>query len=218
VRPADRPRLLALLRRLRMPIAGLTTDAVYRAMAGRAGVDPRVVVVVADDGTDLLGLTLSIVNHRDFWQRFMLRYPHLLVQRLLLRLRRATGAARVSGAHADTTPLKAYVSPPSGRKWGDAAPTLAVNLFIAVAPEARSQGLGGRLYEATFEELARRGVTRFDARIAYDNVPSVKMSHRVGWRIEEQGASFFMSIDLPRPLQPDRHPEAATELRPAHEN
>jgi GNAT superfamily N-acetyltransferase len=206
--PADRKRLQALLSELRLPIAGLRSDGVYSAIAAAAGRDPRLAVIVADDGTRLQGVTLAVIDHKRYWRRFMLQHPRLLEQRVVAKFRRVTGASQVAGAEADVAPLRHLLSAPSGRAWGEAGHDIAVSLFTAVRPDCASCGLGGQLLETMFAELAGRGVRRFDGRIGRDNLPSVRMCHRIGWRIEEQGPSLFCTIDLPAAAAPQ--PVSAT--------
>ena len=58
----------------------------------------------------------------------------------------------------------------------------SVNTSAYVRADVRGQGVGGRLYEALFDELVRLGYYRAFAGIALPNPASVALHQRVGFR------------------------------------
>jgi ribosomal protein S18 acetylase RimI-like enzyme len=53
---------------------------------------------------------------------------------------------------------------------------------LIVAPEHRSRGVGGRLMEAMFAELAARGAPRVVLSTAFRNEPAQRLFERMGFR------------------------------------
>ena len=60
----------------------------------------------------------------------------------------------------------------------------------------RSRGLAARLYGDLMLRLARRGVTRIDARIGAKNTASLRLHERTGWSLRPDGSVVFATRSL----------------------
>ncbi|HEY7042282.1 MAG TPA: GNAT family N-acetyltransferase [Nocardioidaceae bacterium] len=104
-----------------------------------------------------------------------------------------------------------------GRIGSHAAPDAggAVEIGYAVVPSARGQGVGGQIVDLFLTWLSARGVTRVDASVGPDNVPSLRLLKRRGfvevgerWD-DEDGRELVLSKALePRPRSSDDTPTA----------
>ena len=82
------------------------------------------------------------------------------------------------------------------RSWKDTSPTIAKSEHTAVSKDARGRSIGLKLQFLTFKVLKERGVTRVDNTIAFDNIPSIRMSRKAGWRFSLKKNYLFGTIDL----------------------
>jgi hypothetical protein len=164
-------------------------------MIAHSFTDPRAVLVVADQRRELVGLGLAVIDPRSFWRDFALHQPRLLPARLVTVVRRKL--ARRATPSVEPADCSQFLSPASGRSWGESSPQLAHVLIVTLRPELRGAGAGPQLFAALLSELAQRGATRFDSRIAKSNLASVRMCHRMGIAVEDAPGTFFVTADLP---------------------
>jgi len=131
------------------------------------------ILVARRDDNEVVGLAIAAYDTETFWHGFFLRHPLLAAAAILKRLtRRSAPPAASRGIPA--------VGRPS---WSDAGPRIAKILFVGVDSEHRSRGLAARLYGDLMLRLARRGVTRVDARIGASNTASLRLHERTGWTL-----------------------------------
>ena len=121
-----------------------------------------------------------------FWHGFFLRHPMLAAAAVLKRLsRRSPAPAPSSGVPESDAP-----------SWSDAGARIAKILFVGVDAEHRSRGLAARLYGDIMLRLARRGVTRVDARIGATNTASLRLHERTGWTLRPDDGVVFATRSL----------------------
>ncbi len=85
----DFRKVIELMKKLRIPLAGLYSRAIYTAIYRQALIDDRIVFVVAENQRKLIGLVIAIIDRNSFWISFLLRHPLFALQisfRKLLRL------------------------------------------------------------------------------------------------------------------------------------
>jgi glycosyltransferase involved in cell wall biosynthesis/ribosomal protein S18 acetylase RimI-like enzyme len=172
VRPADRGDLLmvARLHRQALPDAFLPTlgegflRRLYRAMSA----DPGSLVLVAENGSGVIGFAAGTVSVRSFYRRFMRRHgagaalaaaPHLLRPEVLRRVRE-TARYPVALMGAPEAEL----------------------LSIAVAPGSESKGVGRALARDLLAGLARRGADDVRVVVAADNGRANRFYASAGFR------------------------------------
>ena len=85
---------------------------------------------------------------------------------------------------------------PANRSWKDSSPTIAKSEHTAVSKDARGRSIGLKLQFYAFKILKERGVTRVDNTIAFDNIPSIRMNRKAGWRFSMTKNYLFGTIDL----------------------
>src|SRR4029079_9215626 len=127
---------------------------------------PMILIARRDDGSGgVVGLAIAAYDPERFWHGFFVRHPMLAAAAVLKKLSRRSPAP----AHAPSS----GVPEPDGPSWSDAGPCIAKILFVGVDAEHRTRGLAARLYGDLMLRLARRGVTRNDARIGAANTASL---------------------------------------------
>jgi GNAT superfamily N-acetyltransferase len=176
-----------LLTRLSVSFAGITSRAMCRAMcvsSVRRGVP---LILVARREGAVVGLAIAAYDTEAFWHGFFLRHPLLALAAIAKRLAHRKDAAPPAGGTWETARR------PS---WSDAGPRIAKILFVGVDTEHRSRGLAARLYGDLMLRLARRGVTRIDARIGAKNTASLRLHERTGWTLRPDDGVVFATRSL----------------------
>ena len=195
---SDSARLLSLLAEMRVPIAGSANPVAHRALVNSI-CDSRLIVLLAEDNSQLCGVCLGVIHPSQFWKSLALRNPLVLLYRGLALVKRRLKRGQVGAATADpdsNTPSDLF-DPPTGRKWGESAPSIAQIALVLLRPEVRGSGQSARFFARLLSELEQRGVRRIDARIGRGNIPSIRMCRSLGLKIEDTGANVFMTGDLP---------------------
>jgi len=188
LRRADVDGARRLLSRLSVSFAGITSRAMCRAMcvsSARRGVP---LILVARREGAVVGVAIAAYDTETFWHSFFLRHPLLAAAAVAKRLaRRASPPAATNGHDRRASGLAA---------WSDAGPRIAKILFVGVDARDRSRGLAARLYGDLMLRLARRGVTRVDARIGLQNAASIRLHERTGWTLHRDEGSVFATRSL----------------------
>lgn len=187
LRRADIDGAKRLLTRLSVSFAGITSRAMCRAMcvsSVRRGVP---MILVARREGHVVGLAIAAYDTETFWHGFFLRHPVLALIAVVQRFARRQGATGAAAGARRT----------DGRpSWSDAGPLIAKILFVGVDTEHRSRGLAARLYGDLMLRLARRGVTRIDARIGAKNTASLRLHERTGWTLRPDDGVVFATRSL----------------------
>jgi GNAT superfamily N-acetyltransferase len=172
---------VALMSRLGVTFAGSSSAPVLRALSRSR----QVIRIVAADQSGLIGIALA-QRHR-LW---VLQHPTVIgpiaVLRALERAReslRGTSDAAPVPASREVLPEYVEVGPPPV-SWTANIPSV---VFIGVLPGRRGQGTAAQLYHALFDSVRNTGATLLKARIAEDNVASLRLHHSTGWRLYSDG-------------------------------
>jgi GNAT superfamily N-acetyltransferase len=176
-----------LLTRMSVSFAGITSRAMCRAMCvSSAKRGAPLIIVARRDDNEVVGLAIATYDSETFWHGFFLRHPLLAVAAILKRV-----------GHRSAPDSPSSTVPAVGRPtWGDAGPRIAKILFVGVDAEHRSRGLAARLYGDLMLRLARRGVTRVDARIGTKNTASLRLHERTGWTLRPDDGVVFATRSL----------------------
>jgi ribosomal protein S18 acetylase RimI-like enzyme len=216
---ATREALVRMLGRLRVPLGAIGGGAMHRAVATDAVAgDRRVIALVAEVDGEPAGFVVATLATGRYWRTLLLRRPRLLARvladrvgaRLARRVPRAVAPAPGVGAAAGSgSPARAAVplapADAAPLRWGDDGPDVAKIGFIGVLPEFRRRGVGEALYAALFDEARARGARAVLARIAHDNVASLRLHHAAGWRLFADAQGPF-AVYLLAPLPPSSAP------------
>jgi len=189
------PVAVELLSQAGISVAGVQSASLYRALCEDAVSNRGVTVVIAGSDHDPAGFVVAIIHPSAYWRSFVLRRPVLgfkMVWRRLFGGREGESfaaqlpddAARLLESDATTHSLTQSDS------------TIARILFIDVQPEFRRRGIGEALYGRLFEVLRAAGVRCVHARVGCDNLPSVRLHHRTGWKLYRDRESIFALYQL----------------------
>ena len=208
----DIPQLVQLMVRAGASVARSTSPEVFQAVCRDACArrkPPCFSIVVTEEEEKLAGYVVAHIGGPAFWRAFAFRHPMIAGKillkrgtRLLHRLRQNPWTKPVPPssppASSDASPNQfTFVLADDGsRSWQDSGLRIARIQHIGVHPDYRGRGVGTRLYQRLFTTLTEIGVTRVDANIDRNNVASLRMHHRTGWRIVDKQGYFFATIDL----------------------
>jgi len=197
--PEDKGALMALMLRVKPPIAGLTSRSIYSAIYTEAVARANPIIAIADVPPSCGGYVIVSTDWTAFWRGFLLRHPILALQILVTRIWRKLKSASTT-KHSETkipNAIETMVArEPSGKTWLQSSATIAKIVHIATSPDFRGRGVAESLYHYAFTLLRERGVARVDAMIDLENVASVKLHSKTGWRIERTENSWFATVDL----------------------
>lgn len=167
--------------------AGLGSSAMRRAICLASARTGSPMILVARQAGVVGGLAIAAYDTESFWRRFFLRHPLLALAVILKRL---SGRRNSLRGTATAAPAR------TGADWSDAGPRIAKILFVGVATEHRTRGLAARIYGELMLRLARRGITRVDARIATGNAASIRLHERTGWTLRRDEGCVFATRSL----------------------
>jgi len=169
-------------------VAGTTSKPVYRAICTDALRRPSVLVVTASSGRLVAGAAIAIVDWSAYWRTFPWRHPLAALCVATRRLRRhlrwphkQTRVGRTPGYGEQLHDLVGTDN--TNLLWRDSSPSIAKIVYIVTRSDMRNRGVGRSLYYFLFRELQAQGVTRVDANIDGDNLPSIKMHAHAGWTL-----------------------------------
>jgi ribosomal protein S18 acetylase RimI-like enzyme len=191
---------VGVLSALNVALAGLREVNLYRALCRDAIRAYPMVCFLARSGDQPAGIVLAIVDYGSYWRRFPLRHPFLAL-RILLRKAAALiapGQETVT-AHDREAELPDPEKGSASASWSESNCHIAKILFIGVLPDFQRRGIGHKLYASLFSFLAQIGVCRVDARIAANNVSSIRLHRKSGWRVLRDERGIFATIVLPPP-------------------
>lgn len=187
-----------------LSVLGQNSTEIWTALIKDACRRCSVSIVVAQVDGSLAGWSISIVNHKAYLVRLLLRNPKMLVKVLCTELRnkrmKNSKVAPPKQAMEETNESYRW-SNSSQHQWGASDIKIARHIDITVLPHYRRKGVGLMLMAAQAQDLAEKGVGRIDAVIKSDNLASIKMHDQAGWHYveEKQGfihISFFTDTDI----------------------
>jgi len=114
-----------------------------------------------------------------YWWQAMLRHWLLAFDVVAARLT-THHAAAVFGRHPPTPDQIRFETAPPSRTWQRPRDASRV-IFVGTAPAARGRGVGGELYRNVMRDRP------LVARIARDNIASLRLHESLGWRLYPDG-------------------------------
>jgi GNAT superfamily N-acetyltransferase len=189
-----------LMELIKPSIAGLASRGMYAAISREATRQEDLIIAIAEAESGCVGLLAAVLNWPRFWRGFLWRYPLLALRIFAGRMWRGLRHLLTAGRAAQVLPdaVAAALAPgSSGRTWRDYSPSIAKGLYIAAVPSRRATGIGEQMCNYVFRELSNRGISRMDGLVEIDNIASVKLCQKTGWRLERAGDALLISIDLP---------------------
>jgi RimJ/RimL family protein N-acetyltransferase len=188
-----------LMEKIKPEIAGLSATSLYSAICRDALSNESVVIVAAHDHQRLIGFNITVIDRKRYWRAFLLRHPvigfriahHRFIRALSAKIRVQNPAQEIPEA------IHEYISPSSStRSWQDSAPWIASIFITAVDSHYRGKGISEGIGKYLLKVLADRGVRCVVSIIDPDNIPSIRLSHSLGFKIEKSNSKLFISIDL----------------------
>jgi len=197
--PEDLPQLEELFNSFKPRIAGLRSPRLYRAL-GRDAVSNRdIIIIVAEEGSSLIGFNITVVGRRRFIRNFILKHPLLSLR---IAVAKALQPRRTPDAERPAVPFppgedRSFPSPGIfARSWKDSSSEIAKILWTGVRESHRrrrvSSGIGAHLLRV----LEDRGVKRVDVLVEPRNRPSVRLTRGLGFRTERRGEWLFGTLDF----------------------
>jgi ribosomal protein S18 acetylase RimI-like enzyme len=193
----DYPQIIELMHKLKIPVAGLYSKAIYTAIYRRALTDKRIVFVVVELQSKLIGLVIALIDRNSFWISFLLRHPLFAIQILFRKLFRfmEVGVTEIVPDPAHLEDINKYLTTSISDRswWKDSSPQIAKALFLSIDPEYRKSGIGFLLNQYRDKVLVERGVKRYDGIVEIHRIPQIHLLHKAGFSIEKRGDRFFVS-------------------------
>jgi ribosomal protein S18 acetylase RimI-like enzyme len=187
LQPEDHTQAIDLMYRLQISVGGLVDRKLYSAICNS---NREICCVVARKDEALAGIALVELSRS--WIR---RRPLLAVRMAIAKYRLRASSVSSAAAPAHQA-IPSAVFPPAHSapvRWADGEPRV---LFIGVDPAFRGQGAGKLLYYAIFEEIRKQGNAWLLARIATDNLASIRLHQETGWMLYEDDAAVFAVKEL----------------------
>ena len=144
----DLPSICDLLTLTKTPIGGLYTKGIYRAISKMALEDDRLIFIVAQKNSKLVGLTLSIINRWSFWKSFLPRHPlissQIFSKKLIERFKEKLDKENYEPELLELIDDWIQSSPPFSE--GEKDPNkIAHTAYTAVSPGNRKERIGVNL-------------------------------------------------------------------------
>jgi len=188
-----------LMEKIKPEIAGLSATSLYSSLCRDGLSNENVVIVVAQDHLRLVGFNITVIDRKRYWRAFLLRHPvigfrivhHRFIEALRAKIKAGNPEAEIPEA------IHAYISPGSSTwSWQDSAPWIASIFITAVDGQYRGKHISEGIGKYLLKVLAERGVRRVVSIVDPDNIPSIRLSHSLGFRIEKSESKLFISIDV----------------------
>jgi len=189
----------ALMKVIKPDIAGLHSPKLYDTICADALSDTRIVIVVAEKQSRLIGFNLTFIDRNQYWRLFIVKHPHLALKiaaHRFLRLLRVFPEREATDPAASKDISQYITTTPSGRSWKDSSPEIAKLVMTALTKEHRGRRISVGFGAYILDVLAQHGVRRVDTKIDPDNIPSIRLTYGLGFRIERRGEHLFATIDL----------------------
>lgn len=206
--------LLSLLSEMKVSVAGVQSNWLYRRLLSDSGPDAPVAIATVSRGDVLAGFAIAIIDQAKYWRDLGKRHP-LLAGRILAGRMLGLGPfrrQREANKPGASLPAGHISFDDGGESWQDSSPAIAKIVMIGVRPSFQGRGIGSELYAALFAELSRRGVSRVDACVAHDNHASLYLHAATGWSMRHTAANIFCTRST-KPLLQQPDPSQAQPLR-----
>jgi len=197
----DLLQLVRLMEKIKPEIAGLFATSLYSALCRDALLNENVVIIIAHDNRHLVGFNVTVIDRKRYWRSFLLKHPiigfRIVHHRFIKTLRDKIKAGNPESEIPEA--IREYISPTSSTySWGDSAPWIASIFITAVDSHYRGEHISEGIGRYLLKVLADRGVRRVVSIIDPGNIPSIRLSHSLGFRIEKSESNLFISLDIDR--------------------
>lgn len=189
------PVAVELLSQAGVSVAGVQSASLYRALCEDAVSNRGVTVVIAGSDHDPAGFVVAITHPSAYWRSFVLRHPVLGFKMVWRRLFSGAEGESFAAEFPDDA-ARLLEAEAATHSWTQSDSTIARILFIDVQPEFRRRGIGDALYRRLFGVLRTAGVRFVHARVGCDNLPSVRLHHRTGWKLYRDRKCVFALYQL----------------------
>ena len=145
----DLERLLTLVDEVKPSIGGSRNPSMYKALCREALSDRRVVIVVAEEESEIMGFFLAVIDRNRWRESFAFRHPATMLK---LMWDRALGRARKRSGHGQTMSkameegmqvIRSSVNADTTKSWKDSSPQIAKLLFLGVREKDKKKKRGG---------------------------------------------------------------------------
>jgi ribosomal protein S18 acetylase RimI-like enzyme len=209
IKEDDITEVCGLMKAANATFAKIQSPEIYAAICSDALQRDDVVLVVAKIDNTVAGYSLNVIDRRRYWRAYFFRYPVLaakIANNLLLKQIKLFQRVKHQSTSLDHSLEKFLNIVPTKRSWKDSSPTIAKLLHICVSENARGRSIGLKLLFYAFKILKDRGVSRVDTMIRIDNnnISSIKMNRKAGWKFSKTGDYLFGTIDLNKTSEFDK--------------
>jgi hypothetical protein len=177
--PAHTAQTAALLDALRVSLFGIHSRHLHDALVADA-VAQRIDCRIALAADEVCGVVLAAP--RAYWTSALLMHLGVAVEcaraRLSVHARHDRSGSAPDVAHPPADII--YDSGSPRRTWGDPGDAWRI-IFVGTAPTARGRGVAADLYKSVMRDRS------LVARIAADNLASIRLHRSVGWRLYPDG-------------------------------
>ena len=184
-------------------VGGLRCPSLYRAFCYDALIDKRVLFIVAEEKTDIVGFRIVVIDMKNWRLTFCKRHPvltlRILTQKICNNIRIKITTKKNLNIYASQYAVVAgFVNQtPCNKSWNDSSPQIAKALYVAVKESHRGKNIAAKLIEYGNQILVNHGQKRIDDRILFNNIASIRLHHRLGFNIYKSGHALFVTKELP---------------------
>jgi ribosomal protein S18 acetylase RimI-like enzyme len=200
---SDIQSVLRLMEEIKPNIGGSRDQSLYHALCHEALLDKRVVFTVGEEQSKIITFYLAIIDRNRWRMSFISRHPflgaRLAVSRTFNKFRKIIKKAthKTRNIEPSLSNISEYITPvSSNRSWKDSSPKIVKLLFLAVAESHRRKHIAEEMVEYTLKVSAERGARRADGIILFNNIPSIRLIHGLGFSFFRQGGSLFVTKDI----------------------
>jgi ribosomal protein S18 acetylase RimI-like enzyme len=202
IRKDDIDGVLILMDELKPNIGGSRDPSLYRALCQEALIDERVIVLVCEEQSQIIGFYLAVTDRNRWRMSFLCRHPgivaKMIVTRAFAKLQQLLRSAQPQDTiEHDAQDISMYITPTAaGRLWGESSPHIAKLMFLGVGTRHRRKQVARGLLRSMISVLAERGIRRADAIILLHNMPSIHLVHPFGFKLHREGGHLFGTKDI----------------------
>jgi hypothetical protein len=149
---SDLQDVLELMEEFKPNIGGARYRSLYHAFCCEALLDQRVVLIVAEELSRLIGFAIAIIDRNRWWVSFMTRHPLITLRIAFVRIFHKLRNLVKKPAHSkkniepSESDIENYITTTySGKSWKDYSPQIAKLLYLAVKEGHRGKNIGGKI-------------------------------------------------------------------------
>jgi|WetSurMetagenome_2_1015567.scaffolds.fasta_scaffold30453_1 hypothetical protein len=203
INKSDIDGVLTLMDEMKPNIGGSRDPSLYSAMCQEALTDKRVVIVVGEEDSKIIGFLLAVIDRNRWRMSVICRHPWIVIKMIgdralnKLKKRFIEEEPEKRDIENNRQDISRYINPAATTKsWKDSSPEIAKLLFICVREGDRRKRVAHGLFRSMMDALAERGVKRADAIVLLQNMPSIRFSHGIGFNMYIQDGHIFQTKDI----------------------